>query len=122
MKMSLRKLERLCAREKTNLTRLLGKAQVSRNAFYSLARKDCVLPASIRAIASCLNVKPSAFLEDENEQVAKAHVLWRRVNRISSRCPDVDRDAIRHVLVLLDEEPVQRLRRALWRAQEPDIR
>jgi hypothetical protein len=122
VRVSRRKLNRLCARGNTNLSRVLDKAGVSRNAFYSLARKDCVLPSSIRAIAACLNTRPSDFLEDEDERLAKAHLLLRTMNRIALRCPGVEADAIRHVLVLLDEEPVERLRRALLRAQTTHIR
>ncbi len=122
MKISLQKLGRLCAERKGSLASILDQARVSRNAFYSMARKDSVLPCSIRSIANCLKVKPSDFLEEEDPLAAKAHLLLKRVDRIALKCPDVERDTIRHMFILFDEKPVERLRRALIRAQKPDVR
>jgi hypothetical protein len=44
------------------------------------------------------------------------------VNRIVKRHPGVDPDNIRHTLLLLDEEPIERLRRALQRGRPVNIR
>jgi hypothetical protein len=122
MRISLQKLGGLCDERNTSLSELLVQAQVSRNAFYSLARKDSVLPNSIRAIAARLNVKPSDFMEDEDLLVARSNLLMRRVNKIAEKHPGIDKDNIRHMFLLLEEKPVERLRRALIRAQKPDIR
>jgi len=122
MKISMRKLGRICSQRKTSLSELLARAQVSRNAFYSLARKDSILPRSVNAIAAHLAVRPSDFMEDEDVLVAKSRILLERVNRIAEKHPGIDRDNIRHMFLLLEEKPVERLRRALVRAQKPDIR
>lgn len=122
MKISMQKLGKICAERKTSLSALLAQAQVSRNALYSLARKNSVLPRSISDIAAHLNVRPSDFLEDEDVLVAKARLLLRKINRIAEKHPGIDRDNIRHMFLLLEEKPEERLRRALLRAQKPDIR
>lgn len=122
MKISMQKLGRICLERKTSLSEVLVQSQVSRNALYSLARKDSVLPRSIDAIAAHLNVRVSDFLEEEDVLVAKSRLLLRMVNRIAEKHPGIDRDNIRHMFLLLEEKPVERLRRALVRAQKPDIR
>jgi transcriptional regulator with XRE-family HTH domain len=66
MKISSEKLKRLCRKKGLSLSRLLQEAGVSRNAYYSLARKDTVLPNSIIAIAARLGVRPSSFMDEED--------------------------------------------------------
>lgn len=122
MKLSMSCLGTLCSDRGISLARLLADAGVSRNAFYSLARKTSVLPNSIRAIAAQIGVNPSAFLEDGDIRTAKAQVLLKQVDRLMVKFPDLDRDNARHMLILLEEAPEKRLRRALQRAQKPDIR
>ena len=100
---------------------LLGKAGVSRNAFYTVARRQSVLPDSVNAVAACLGVSPANLLESEDPRIAKLRLMEKRVERIFARYPDVDRDNVRHTLLLLDEDPIERLRRALLRAQKPDL-
>lgn len=118
----MKKLARLCSRKGTSLSELLVRARVSRNAFYSLARKDTVLPRSISAIAAQLNIRPAEFLEEEDALASKSRFMLREVDKVADKNPGVDRDNIRHMLLLLEEKPVERLRRALVRAQKPDIR
>ena len=96
---------------------VLDQAGVSRNAYYSLVRKHSVLPASIEALASALGVPPSELLEDNPSPVAEAGKLAMEVDRIVRQHRGVDRDNVRHTLLLLDEEPIARLRRALRRGQ-----
>lgn len=117
MKILSRKLKRLCRAKNMTLHQLLDEAGVSRNAYYTLARKTTVLPKSVIAIADRLEVKPSAFLEDEGPAVVKARKLLSDVEEIKKRHRTVERDNIRHTLLLLQEKPLDRLRRALIRAQ-----
>jgi len=118
----MKKLGDLCSARGISLARVLGDAGVSRNAFYTLARKDSVLPRSVRAVAGRLGVKPSDFMDEEDSRVSKIRVLIGRVDRVAGKHPAIDRDNARHMFLLLEEEPVERLRRALLRAQKPDIR
>ena len=106
-----------CRERGLTVSDVLERANVSRNAYYSLVRKSSVLPASIEALADALEVPPSEFLEDKPSPTARAHELAIEVDRIVRQNRGVDRDNVRHTLLLLDEEPIARLRRALRRGQ-----
>jgi transcriptional regulator with XRE-family HTH domain len=121
MKISGDKLKSLCEKKHLNLKQLLHEAGVSRNAYYSLLRKDSVFPKSVIAIANQLYVQPSAFLEEESLELQKAKSLLAKLEKIMKRYKRADRDNIRHTLLLLQEKPVNRLRRALLRAQKFDL-
>ena len=100
---------------------LLSHAKVSRTAYYSLLRKDSVLPRSITNLAAYLTVSPTAFLDDESAKVRDTRRLQEKVADICRRHPDCDADNIRHTLLLLREAPVDRLQRGLTRAQRLDF-
>lgn len=110
-------MKRLCDKRGIGLIDLLRGAGVSRTAYYSLARKDSVLPKSIGAIARQLNVKPSAFLEEESRAEQRALEVVANLQSIMREHPTLNPDNVRHTLLLLNEKPVDRLRRALLRAQ-----
>ena len=97
------------------MTQLLDEAGVSRNALYSLARRDSVLPESVLRIAQALDVVPTRFMEDTSQPEREMVRILAKVNRIASRHRGVDPDNVRHTLLLLSEKPVDRLRRALRR-------
>jgi transcriptional regulator with XRE-family HTH domain len=120
MRIAREELKRLCAEKNLTLNQLLKKAEVSKNAYYSLARKDTVLPKSVLAIADHLGVKPSAFLEESTEE-NRWKILLEELERISAQNQHADRDNIRHTLLLLEEPPIERLRRALTRGQRLDL-
>jgi len=121
MKLAVDKVKRLCARRGLNVTTLLCEAKVSRNAFYTLSRKPSVLPKSIQSLAAGLGVKPSAILKENKSPTEEAHLLNKQVDAILRRFKIHDRENVRHTLLLLREKPIDRLRRALIRAQKPDI-
>ncbi|MBW2184801.1 MAG: helix-turn-helix transcriptional regulator [Deltaproteobacteria bacterium] len=122
MRISPDKLKDLCKEKQQNLKQLLHKAGVSRNAYYSLVRKNSVLPKSIIAIANQLGVPPSFFLEEGSQIHQRAHLLLMKLDNIMNRHKKADRDNVRHTLLLLQEKPINRLRRALLRAQKFDFR
>ncbi|MCX5754160.1 MAG: hypothetical protein NTW97_11065 [Candidatus Krumholzibacteria bacterium] len=95
---------------------------MSRNAFYSLARKEYVVPPSLIRIAEHLDVSVSTLLEETDTPVERMKALAAESERISRLYPGVDRDNVRHTLLLLNEKPVERLRRALRRGRFVDIR
>lgn len=117
MKIAEDKLKYICSERGITISELLSQSGVSRNAFYTLARKKNILPRTITAIADTLNISASEFMEVEQAPVEKAQKLYDEVKRIRKEHKDVDTDNVRHTLQLLDEEPVDRLRRALTRAQ-----
>ena len=122
MKLSMHKVEYECRRRGLNTGEMLREAGVSRNAFYSLARKDCVVPASIIRIAQHLDISISALLEETKTPVERIRSIAVETERISRTHRGVDRDNVRHTLILLSEKPVERLRRALRRGGSVDIR
>jgi hypothetical protein len=122
MKLSMDKVEYECRRRDLNLGEMLREAGVSRNAFYSLARKDYVVPLSLILIAERLHISVSALLEETDTPAERMKSLATESERISRRHPGIDRDNIRHTLLLLGEKPVERLRRALRRGRFVDIR
>jgi hypothetical protein len=86
---------------------------VSSNAYYSLARKESAVPRSISKLADVLNVPVSKLMIDEEAMLEEQLRLLAEVDRIASADPALDRDTVRHTLLLLDEPPLNRLRRAL---------
>lgn len=121
MRIALERLKRICAEQKLTLSELLQASGVSRNAFYSLARQDSILPRSIRTIANRLQVPPSSFLIDDGSDMQKGLSLISQLQEIVTQHADIDPDNIRHTLILLQERPIDRLRRALRRAGRINI-
>ena len=122
MQLSSAKLEALREAKGLTLNGLLKSAGVSKTAYYHLLSKDSVLPKSIEAIAAALGVKPSVFLAEGEDAKRRMLRLLREAERIRRQDPSLDRENIRHVLLLLDEKPINRLRRSLIRAQKSDVR
>jgi ACT domain-containing protein len=122
MKVSLEKVELLCKERNIRIGEMLREAGVSRNAFYTLARKDYVIPRSLVRIADHLGVPSSSILIRTFSLRERMKSLIAEVDRISKQHREVDRDNIRHTLLLLDEKPIERLRRALQRGRSINIR
>lgn len=122
MKLSLEKIACECDRRDLTLGALLREAGVSRNAYYSLARKDYVVPASLVRIAERLEVPVAALVDETETPGRRMRSLAVESERILRRCPGSDPDNVRHTLILLDERPVERLRRALRRGRFVDLR
>lgn len=115
------KLKRLCRIQGLQIKDLLQRAGVSRTAYYSLLRKESVLPVSLISIAKTLRVKPSAFLEEESPEEKRLKCLQKRTDNILRRHPELDRENVLHTLRLLDLPPIARLKRGLIRAQKFDF-
>jgi hypothetical protein len=122
MRVSLDKVESLCGQRELNIGGLLREAGVSRNAFYSLSRKDSVLPRSLIRIAEALDVSPSALLDESPTPTERIKKIAAESKLIAERHKDIDRDTARHTLILLHEKPLDRLRRALRRGRSFDLR
>jgi transcriptional regulator with XRE-family HTH domain len=116
------KIESLCMQRNTNIAQMLREAGVSRNTFYTLARKDSVVPRSLIRVAESLGVSISDVLDGAVTPTERVMSIIAETDRISKRHKDVDRDNVRHTLLLLDEKPVERLRRALRRGRPFNFR
>jgi len=122
MRLSIERVKVLCRAHGRTLTGLLAAAGVSRNAFYSLARRNSVFPRSLLAVCARLGVRPDEVLTADDREAEAMKFLLAEVDAIAGRDRRVDRDNIRHALLLLREKPIERLRRALVRAQKSDLR
>jgi hypothetical protein len=121
MRIDLNRLRKLAGERDLSLTALLSKSGVSKTAFYHLVHKGSVLPASLRALAETLSVRPGAFLTEENPDVDKIRRILSLTDRIVAGDPKLDPDNVRLTLLLLEEDPVRRLRRSLIRGRKSDL-
>ena len=117
VKISSTKLRLLCAERHMGISSLLREAGVSRTAFYSLARKGSILPRSIERIAAHLQVRPSAFIDDDGSLFQRVRDLQSQTEAIHQTNRKLDRDVIYRTLANLELAPLERLRRALIRGQ-----
>ena len=107
----------MCRERGDTLTGLLARAGVSRNAFYSLARRKSVFPRSLDAVSARLGVVPGELLTADDRGTEEMKSLVAESEAIARRNRGVNRDNVRHALLLLRKEPVERLRMALVRAR-----
>ena len=121
MQMDTSKLKELCRKQRIRLRDLLNEAKVSRTAYYSLTRKESVLPKSVCRIARRLGVSPIRFLEDPAKSVERIRELQARTDTICRRHPGIDRDVALRTLMNLELPPIERLRKALIRGRQSHI-
>ncbi len=122
MRVDLDKVRRRAAARGSSMRRVLAEAGVSVNAFYRLARKPSVMPPGLVRVAAVLGTDPDRLLARSvppEQQVARQR---RRLARVLKRHPEANADHVRHTLILLDEPPLDRLRRALRRGRRVDLR
>jgi transcriptional regulator with XRE-family HTH domain len=117
VRLSSDKLKELGRARGVSLKELLDQSGVSKTAYYHLLSKDSVLPRSIGTLAETLGAKASSFLIEESEEDAIRRI-GRLTEAIAARHPNLDRDNIRHTLLLLEEEPLDRLHRGLTRGRK----
>ncbi len=117
MRLDADRIRRDCARRGISLQALLHEAGVSRTAYYSLVRKDSVLPRSVRSLAGTLGVRPSALLVEAGPEEWRARAMLRKAHRIVKSQPGTSFENVWHTLVLLEEDPAERLRRSLLRGR-----
>jgi transcriptional regulator with XRE-family HTH domain len=122
MKLSQSKIDALCRAQGRTVSQLLDESRVSRNSYYSLARKEVVVPRSVMKLAEALDVPVSALLDDILPVGDRIRQRRRAVESIIADHPDLDRDNVRHTLTLLDEDPLTRIRRALRRGRARILR
>jgi transcriptional regulator with XRE-family HTH domain len=121
MRLSGDNIKKLCGARELSLNALLKRAGVSKTAYYHLIDKKSVLPRSIETLALALGVRPLALLEATDRKSNRALRLLEAVDRIAGSDPSMDRDNVRHTLLLLQEKPIDRLRRSLLRARKLDL-
>lgn len=120
MKLDAALIRRHCSERGLSLQQLLAEAGISRTAYYSLVRKDSVLPRTVGVLAGALGVRPSDLLSEAGTETWRAQAHLRRAQGVVGRNPDVSFEDVWHTLVLLDEPPIDRLRRSLLRGRALD--
>jgi transcriptional regulator with XRE-family HTH domain len=110
-------IRRRCRERGLALSELLREAGVSRTAYYSLEKRRRVIPRSVEAVARALRVPAATILTDADDEKRRARARLETAKRVLDRHPDAEFDNVWHTLVLLDEPPVERLRRALTRGR-----
>lgn len=121
MHISTQSLKKIIKNNGLDIKSVLKKAGVSKTAYYSLVKKESVLPGSILAIAKVLQVKPTAFLENESASERKMKRGLKKLENIMKKYPCHERENIWHTLLLLQEKPIERLRRGLRRGQKLNL-
>jgi hypothetical protein len=99
------------------LTRVLRQAGISRTAYYSLLRRESVLPKSLLKLAEALHAPPSRLLDESSIEQSRAERRMREARRIVRAHREVNFEDVWHTLVLLELPPDERLRRALRRGR-----
>ncbi len=112
------KLKGLCKTKGLSLRELLYKANVSKTAYYHLIYKETLLPNSVHAIAEALNVHPSVFLEEVNPEEEMIRQIMNLTEKILKKFPKLDRENVRHTLLLMHEAPIERLKRGIRRGRK----
>jgi len=110
MRLATERIRELARDKNLTLSELLQRAGVSRTAYYSLARKSSVVPRSLDALASALDMPVSGLLEELPPRVVAAQ-------RICAEHPDASFENVWHVLTLLEANPIERLNRSLTRGR-----
>ena len=122
MKLDINNIKKLSDAKGLSLSKLLKSAKVSRTAYYSLSRKESLLPNSVHAIAKALGTSTTKILEESNPQIAHIRILQKKLERILEKRPKItSRENAWHTMLLLEEEPIERLRRALLRGRGGNI-
>jgi transcriptional regulator with XRE-family HTH domain len=116
MRLRTESIKNQCAEAGITLAELLDRAGVSRTAYYSLAHKESVVPKSIHRLARTLDVPVSKLLEDKEALRREMIQLAEKAHGIAAKYKGANEENIRHTLILLKHEPIERLRRALRRA------
>jgi transcriptional regulator with XRE-family HTH domain len=117
MKIDDEAIRRRCAARGMALTRVLREAGVSRTAYYSLRRRESVLPKTVLRLASVLDAPASELLDEKSSEETRARRRVNAAKRIAGAGHGTSFENVWHTLALLDEPPSERLNRALRRGR-----
>lgn len=116
MRLDHEEAKRIAHENDTTLTAALDRAGVSRTAYYSLRRRETILPRTILALAGELGVDPHRLLRKTPTPLTYERRL-KRAREICEDSPGTDFHNVWHTLTLLDLPPAERLRRSLRRGR-----
>jgi transcriptional regulator with XRE-family HTH domain len=110
-------IRRRCEARGVALSRVLREAGVSRTAYYSLKRRESVLPKTVLRLATVLDASASELLDESGSEQKRARRRVHVATRIAGESRGTSFENVWHTLALLDEPPSQRLNRALRRGR-----
>jgi len=121
MRLSADRVRELAAARGLSLSALLREAGVSRNAYYSLSRRESAFPDSVRRLAAALGVAETDLFEAVPERQKDVDRLVAEARRIAAKLPGIEFDDVWHTLLVLRETPLQRLRGSLRRGKAAPV-
>ena len=117
MKLDAEAIRRRCAAHGVALSNVLREAGVSRTAYYSLTRRESVLPKTVLRLATVLDAPASELLDESASEEKRARRRVNAAKRIAGKSSGTSFENVWHTLALLDEPPSERLNRALRRGR-----
>jgi transcriptional regulator with XRE-family HTH domain len=121
MRFSAERIRELAAARGLSVSALLREARVSRNAYYSLSRRESAFPKSVRRLAAALGVTEAELFEAAPERREEIDPLVVEARRIAAALPGVEFDDVWHTLLVLRETPLQRLQGSLRRGRAAPV-
>ena len=121
MRFSAERIRELAAARGLSVSALLREAGVSRNAYYSLSRRESAFPKSVRRLAAALGVTEADVFEAAPERREEIDRLVVEARRIAAALPGVEFDDVWHTLLVLRETPLQRLQGSLRRGRAAPV-
>jgi transcriptional regulator with XRE-family HTH domain len=110
-------IRRRCEARGLALSRVLREAGVSRTAYYSLLRRQSVLPKTVLKLAAALDAPASELLDETTSAEKRARRRIDAAKRIAAENRGTSFENVWHTMALLDEPPSARLNRALRRGR-----
>jgi transcriptional regulator with XRE-family HTH domain len=117
MKLDAEAIRRRCDARGLPLARVLREAGISRTAYYSLLRRESVLPKTVVKLAAALDAPASGLLDESGSEEKRARRRIDAARRIAGEDGGTSFENVWHTLALLDEPPSSRLSRALRRGR-----
>lgn len=117
MRLSAEAIRRRCEAKGFPLARVLRDAGVSRTAYYSLRRRESVLPKTVLKLAAALDAPASELLDESTSEERRARRRIDAARRIAGESSGTSFENVWHTMALLDEPPSERLNRALRRGR-----
>ena len=117
MKLDVDAIRRCCEARGLPVSRVLREAGISRTAYYSLLRRDSVLPKTVIRLAGALDTPASGLLDEQSSEEKRARRRVEFAKRIAAAHSGTSFENVWHTMALLDEPPSARLNRALRRGR-----
>ncbi len=103
-------------KQNLSISKMLREAGISRTAYYSLLKQESLIPNSVHAISATLGISVEDLLSES--PLKKTYRLQALLEQVMLRNPNISRENAWHTLLLLEEDPLTRLDRAITRGRK----